>query len=282
MRPIISLLIAFLMAGTLTACGQGEPAPADAVPAPEPVPVEQVREDPFAAYFDLSGLSDETLDQARQVIDQESTQDGVTVHVSQTLGDGRSLYVAFDAIYPEQADPTEFPTVRLAKGAVDDPIQAEELPGLINSGINGAQTQENTMSYLAEFDFREPCLTGQEVSLLVEDPATGGVHMFTWTAENEGFFAQANLMDQTGRTVGSAALSSFLLTLELPRTDDWTHNQWTALAETLQLLDADGNPLQGFMNWQGGNGVFYAQFYSPIGPGAAATIQAENCTGTFQ
>ena len=69
MRPIISLLIAFLVAGTLTACGQGEPAPADAVPAPEPVPVEQVREDPFAAYFDLSGLSDETLDRARQVID---------------------------------------------------------------------------------------------------------------------------------------------------------------------------------------------------------------------
>ena len=282
MRSIISLLIAVLLAAALTACSQGEPAPADAVPAPEPVPVEQVREDPFAAYFDLSGLSDETLDQARQVIDQESTQDGVTVHVSQTLGDGRSLYVAFDAIYPEQADPTEFPTVRLAKGAVDDPIQAEELPGLINSGINGAQTQENTMSYLAEFDFREPCLTGQEISLLVEGSSMGSVHVFTWTAENEGFFAQADLVDQTGRTVGSAALSSFLLTLDLPEVDDKTHDQWSAFVETLHLLDASGNPLQELMGWQGGDGAFFAQFYSPIGPGAAATIQAENCTGTFQ
>ena len=89
-------------------------------------------------------------------------------------------------------------------------------------------------------------------------------------------------VDQTGRTVGSAALSSFLLTLDLPRTDDWTHNQWTALAEALQLLDADGNPLQGFMGWQGGNGVFYAQFYAPIGPGTVQTIQTENFTGTFQ
>ena len=282
MKPIISLLIAFLMAGTLTACGQGEPAPADAVPAPEPVPVEQVREDPFAAYFDLSGLSDETLDQARQVIDQESTQDWVTVHVSQTLGDSRSLYVAFDVTYPEKIDPTESLTVRLAKGAVDDPIQAEEIPGLINSGINGTQTQENTMSYLAEFDFREPCLTGQEVSLLVEGFSIGSVRMFTWTAENEGFLSQADLVDQTGRTVGSAALSSFLLTLELPEADDKTHDQWTAFVETLHLLDASGNPLQELMGWQGGDGAFFAQFYSPIGPGAVATIQAENCTGTFQ
>lgn len=280
MRTLMSLLIAFLMAGTLTACGQGGPAPSDTVPAPEPVPVEQVREDPFAAYFDLSGLTPDALDRVRQVIDQESTQDGVTVRVSQTLGDGRSLYVAFDVIYPETIDPTEFPTVRLAKG--DDPSQAEDLPGLIHSGVNGAQTQEDTMSYLAEFDFRTPCLTGQEVSLLVEGSSMGSVHVFTWTAENEGFFAQADLVDQTGRTVGSAALSSLLLTLELPRTNDWTHNQWTALAETLQLLDADGNPLQGFMGWQGGNGVFYAQFYSPIGPGAVQTIQAENFTGTFQ
>lgn len=282
MKPITSLLIALLLAVTLTACGGGKAAPAEATPAPEPPTADQVQADPFNAYFDLSGLSNETLDRSLQTIDQESTRDGVTVRVSQTLGDGRSLYVAFDVLYPEQADPTAFPTVRLAKGAVDDPSQSEELPGLINSGINGVQTQENAMSYLAEFDFREPCLTGQEVSLLVEDPATGGIHMFTWTAENEGFLAQADLMDQTGRTVGSAALSSLLLTLELPRTDDWTHNQWTALAETLQLLDADGNPLQGFMGWQGGNGVFYAQFYSPIGPGAVQTIQAENFTGTFQ
>lgn len=282
MRPIISLLIAFLMAGTLTACGGGGAAQEESVPAPEPPTADQVQADPFHAYFDLSGLSTETLNRALQTINQESTQDGVTVRVSQTLGDSRSLYVAFDVVYPEQADPTEFPTVQLAKGAVDDPSQAEEISGLINVGTNGAQTQENTMSYLAEFDFLSPCLTGQEVSLLVKDPATGSVYAFTWTVENEGFFAQADLVDQTGRTVGSAALSSFLLTLELPRTDDWTHNQWTALSEALQLLDADGNPLQGFMGWQGGNGVFYAQFYSPIGPGTVQTIQTENFTGTFQ
>lgn len=280
MRTLMSLLIAFLMAGTLTACGQGGPAPSDTVPAPEPVPVEQVREDPFAAYFDLSGLTPDALDRVRQVIDQESTQDGVTVRVSQTLGDGRSLYVAFDVIYPETIDPTEFPTVRLAKG--DDPSQAEDLPGLIHSGVNGAQTQEDTMSYLAEFDFRTPCLTGQEVSLLVEDSATGAVHSFTWTAENEGFFAQADLVDQTGRTVGSAALSSLLLTLELPEADDQTHDPWSAFAETIHLLDADGNPLQEFMSWQRSDLAFFGQFYTPIDSGAAATIQAGSLTGTFQ
>ncbi len=283
MRPIISLLIAVLLAAALTACGQEKPTPAEAVPAPDPAPIEQVREDPFSAYFDLSGLTPETLEQARQVIDQESVQDGITVHVSQTLGDGRSLYVAFTVTSSDAIDPAEPLTVRLVKGG--DPTQTEELPGRINSGINGTLTGESTMSYLAEFEFQDPCLTGQAVSLLVEGPSMKSIHTFTWTVENEGFFVQADLVDQAGHTVGSAALSPFLLTLELPAWNEKPQEEWTAFEESLHLLDADGKELhssQHLMGLQVGDGARFAQFYAPIAPDTAATIQAEGYTGTFQ
>ena len=135
------------------------------------------------------------------------------------------------------------------------------------------------MTYLAAFDFWEPTLTGQTVSLLIESPAGGRTYAFTWTPENEGFFAQASLTDQAGNTVGSAALSSFLLTLEIPGMDG---DQWFSLANTLALLGADGTALPASLGWDADGSRFFAQVYTPAAAGSVQTIQAGDYTGAFQ
>ena len=62
-RKALPLFLTLILTGGLTACGQADPK-TEAAPAPEPATLEQVQEDPFAAYFDLSGLTQETLDKA--------------------------------------------------------------------------------------------------------------------------------------------------------------------------------------------------------------------------
>lgn len=280
MKPVRLFVLSLALMGLLTACGGEEADPqSTAEPAPEPATTEAIQETPFDTYFDLSGLGQEALGRAMQTIDQESTLEDITVHVRQTLGDSRSLYIIFDVIYPGEADPAEYFTARLASGAVSDPSQAEDLPGQASSSVNGAQTQSDTMTYLAAFDFWEPTLTGQTVSLLIESPASGRTYAFTWTPENEGFFAQADLTDQTGNTVGSAALSPFLLTLEIPGMDG---DQWFSLANALSLLGADGTALPASLGWDADGNRFFAQVYTPAAAGSVQTIQAGDYTGTFQ
>lgn len=285
MRPIISLLIAVLLAAALTACGQGEPAPADAVPAPEPVPVEQVREDPFAAYFDLSGLNDETLDRARQVIDQESTQDGVTVRVKETLGDGQTLYIAFDLIYPEgtdlsdealaqAVDPTTYSYMELTLSEGADPTQA--IP-YVSKGQQALQSEDNTLSCLMNFQAKDGSLSGQDISLVISNEALGGSsHVVTWTVENQADSRQADLLDADGQRVGQAILTPFTLSIRL-------NSQGLDNApEQVRLLDSDGQVIEGNWACSGSDRDLDGSFYAPVEPSTVTTIQAGPFTGTFQ
>ena len=115
MKPVRLFVLSLALMGLLAACGGEEADPQSAAePAPEPATTEAIQETPFDPYFDLSGLDQEALDRAMQTIDQESTLEDITVHVRQTLGDSRSLYIIFDVIYPGEADPAEYFTARLA------------------------------------------------------------------------------------------------------------------------------------------------------------------------
>lgn len=274
MRPIIAGLTALLLAMTLTACGEracGDQSPEDPAPAQKPATADQVQEDPFSAYFDLSALQGEALDQARQVIDQTQTADGVTVHVTQTIGDSRSLCVAFDMTYPEAIDAPDGPTTQLTLGSVGGSSE----PGvLLDGGTSSAQTQETTLSCLAFFYYADPCLTGQEITLRLEEPRTGALLDFTWTAENTGFFSQADLVDETGAVVGSATLSPFFLSLDLPQdrapTGDFA----------VTLLNTQGEVLKTITGQQSG-AVLTMQLFAPLTENTVTTIQAESLTGTF-
>lgn len=280
MRQFSAFLLALLLALPLAACG-GDSQAEDIPPAQEPASVDQVQEDPLANYFDLSSLSDEALAQVRQDIGQTQTADGITVHLKQAVGDSRSLCVAFDVTYPEGTDTPPAFTAQLALGSSGDGSE----PGVrLDGGSSSVQTQGTTYACLADFYYAAPCLTGQEITLRLEDLGISAPLDFTWTVETTGFFAQADLMDESGSVVGTAALSPFFLSLDLPPElyqDYEGYETWEAFSWTIQLLDEAGNAQQNFMGWQGGESHFCAMLFCPLAEGTVTTIQADGLTGTF-
>lgn len=288
-RKALPLFLTLILTGGLTACGQADPK-TEAAPAPEPATLEQVQEDPFAAYFDLSGLTQETLDKARQVIGQESANEGVTVEVKQTIGDGQTLYIAFDLIYPqgtdlsdqalaEATDPSTYTIMdlTLAKGAVTDPAQAQEIP-YASRGCQALQSGDNTLSCIMDFQAKEGSLTGQEVSLIISNEALGGSnHVITWTVENQAVARQAELLAADGQGMGQAVLTPFALSIRLNSQGIDPNDP-----DQVRLLDADGQPIEGNWACSGGERQLDGTFYAPVEPSAVTSIQAGPFTGTFQ
>lgn len=277
MRQLSAFLLALLLAMTLTACGGGSQTE-DIPPAQEPATTDQVQEDPLAAYFDLSALSEEDLAQVSQDIDQTQTADGITVHVKQAVGDSRSLCVAFEVTCPEGTDTAPAFTAKLALGSSGN---GSEPGDRLDGSGSAVQTQGTTYACLADFYYAAPCLTGQEITLRLEDLGTGSPLDFTWTVETTGFFAQADLVDEAGAVVGTAALSPFLLNLDLPPETYQDYEDWEAFSWTVQLLDDRGDALQNFLGWQGSEARFSALLFCPLAEGAVTTIQADGLTGTF-
>lgn len=288
-RKALPLFLTLILTGGLTACGQGDPK-TEAAPAPEPATLEQVQEDPFAAYFDLSGLTQETLDKARQVIGQESANEGVTVEVKQTIGDGQTLYIAFDLIYPqgtdlsdqalaEATDPSTYTIMdlTLAKGAVTDPAQAQEIP-YASRGCQALQSGDNTLSCIMDFQAKEGSLTGQEVSLIISNEALrGSSHVITWTVENQAVARQAELLAADGQGMGQAVLTPFALSIRLNSQGIDPNDP-----DQVRLLDADGQPIEGNWACSGGERQLDGTLYAPVEPSAVTSIQAGPFTGTFQ
>lgn len=287
-RKALPLFLALILAGGLTACGQTEPK-AEAAPAPEPATLEQVQEDPFSAYFDLRGLTQETLDKARQVIGQESANEGVTVEVKQTIGDGQTLYIAFDLIYPqgtdlsdqalaEAVDPTTytFMDLTLAEGAVTDPAQAQEIP-YASRGCQALQSVDNTLSCIMDFRAKDGSLIGQEVSLIISNEALGdSSHVITWTVENQADTRRAELLDADGQGMGQAILTPFALSIRLNGQGIDPNDP-----DQVRLLDADGQPIQGNWACSGGEHELDGTFYAPVEPSAVTSIQAGAYSGQF-
>lgn len=277
MRQFSAFLLALLLVLPLAACG-GDSQAEDIASAPDLATTDQLQEDALSSYFDLSGLDDEALAQVRQDIDQTQTADGITVHLKQAVGDSRSLCVAFDVTYPEGTDTPPAFTAQLALGSSGDGSE----PGTqLDGSSSAAQTQGTTYACLADFYYAAPCLTGQEITLRLEDLGTAAPLDFTWTVETTGFFAQADLVDESGSVVGTASLSPFFLAMDLPPDVYQDYEDWEAFSWTVQLLDAAGNTQQDFMGWQGGESHFHAMLFSPLAEDTVTTIQADGLTGTF-
>lgn len=260
MRSGKLLLLALALMLGLTACGgSGEPSP-EAVPAPEIVTPEAILADPFAAYFDLSGLSQTTLDLSLQ--DLDLTQEGISV--TQTLCDGMLLYVAFDVTWPQGTDPAaEMVRAELTTGG-----------GAWYEGmVTWTQTSDATGSYIASF----PGSFQPSDALTLTIPVLGTDHVFNWTAEKVCPAQTADLTDSTGTVVGEAVLSPFSLrfTIDEAYVGGITHG------DTIRLLDGTDSPLPETWATSGDPSAAFLEFFVPMEPGQVMSLQAGPYTAHF-
>lgn len=276
-----SCLLAGLAVVALTSCGSQEtekPDDPSAAPAPEISSVEDIQAEPFAHYFDLSQLSQATLAEAVQDVQKTGTlhtdAGDITVQVSQTMGDGQcTLYVAMDAVYPDgmSPDPATWPSVALVKGAVTAQDQGTTLPADLS--VNVLQTQDNTISYLIGFSQLSEAITGEDVTLFVG--LENARVPLTWTVENHSQTQTADLLDNSGKTVGQAILTPFALSLHMTAWDE--HQETPALT----LLDKTGAPLPETWVTSGDLSNCFLSFFTPMELGTVQTVQVVSYTGSF-
>lgn len=287
-KRLLSLFLCLTLSSALCACGSSQPDdPETTEPGPEPPTPEAIQADHFSVYLDLSNLSDDILANAVQDIDQSSEDQGVTLSVSQTLGDGRTLYVAFEMTYPEgtelsdpniilSTDPTTYGAldVTLAQGAVTDPENITPAP-LYTRNLQTAQTDSNVISGILTVQTAEGSLTGQEISLVVHDLTVyETVHTISWTVENTGPCRETDLLDEAGNTVGTATLTPFSLLFHM-------QEDALSLIDQITLLDATGMQLD-TCAYGGDGGYIEGLFFVPIQPDSAATVNIGPYTGQFQ
>ncbi|MBR5534196.1 MAG: hypothetical protein IKU62_05060 [Ruminiclostridium sp.] len=263
MKKFLSLILCLGLMGLTAACGgSSEPDP-ESVPAPEIVDTETIRADPFAAYFDLSGLRQETLDGAIQEVNLDTTVGGITVQLLQTLSDGQNFYAAFDVNWPEGSDPSA--------EVVEASLTA------MMAGYYGEVTgsvADNTGSYIAAF--YNCCVPqGADLSLIV---SAGGQELtLSWTGDNVCQMQPVTLQDSEGTEVGFGNLTPF--SLQFIIYDSYIGG--IGHGDTIQLLDETGEPLPETWAISGDVSATFLEFFVPMELGTVKTLQVGPYTAHF-
>ncbi|MDY3015156.1 MAG: hypothetical protein SOR61_08280 [Evtepia sp.] len=278
-------LLCLLLALPLAACGQKEEEPTQEITKEQAVQPDEIKTptpaEPFQAYLDLSNLPPEDLASATQTLDQKTEAGGITCQLLQAIGDARTLHVAFTLTYPaDQAgaiDPTSL-TALLVLGEVKDPTTVQA-PAGISTVLQAAQTDETTISCTATFTCQEPQLEkGTVLSLVVEAPAGSGLfHTLTWTAENQGTFREAPLLDKSGKQVGDVVLSPFAMNLTFQEPSDLT-----PLLTAITLKDKEGKAIEAWQSARADSQQHILVFFSlPPAVEQVASVQAGDFSATF-
>lgn len=241
-----------------------------------------VPDDMLTRTLDVSALSQETLSDSLRTIDQTVTDPdaGVTLQISQTLGNSMTLYVSFTAQFPEGVDPEalDAPKALLAEGAVTDPADAKAMGSLFCMSQAEA-AGDGTLTCLVGFAFDREVFQGQEVSLVITGfPGTegsGGVDtslIFTWAPDNQGPIRYVDLINEEGQMVGTANFSSFSVNATLWDRSDSSDDPQT-LIQSIQLLDQKGDPIQVNPSSGGGGASAQKQFRTLVNVDQVSAIQ---------
>ena len=226
------------------------------------------------AGLNLESLSPEALAAALQTIDQTASDQGVEVHVRQTLGDAMTLYVAYTATFPAGTD-----LEGLAPGAVT--LSADGKTLIASSQISTWETldeDETTLVCVNSFGFDKEVVTpGTEVTFTIDGfqrdgtPVFVATHTFTWTVENEGTVKYVDIKDDQGSIKGTCNFSAFAMNATLW---DWQdhYDAPAAFLSSLQLLDESGQPIPTNASGSGSNNA-RKQCRIPVNLADVAAVQ---------
>lgn len=184
-----------------------------------------------------------------QNIDLQSSRDDVTVHVKQTLGDAKTLYIALDIILPGERDHRDAelesndsvapysitPRVcELVAGPVEYSDIKDLTPALIEhlyfskrimigdgSGVALVQTSitENTFSYLMYLSGDDKFFIPDTITLIIGDFSVSKddmeiasypeIHLISWTPTNDAPLVEKTITTKDNKIIGSVLLSPF-------------------------------------------------------------------------
>lgn len=277
----ILFCLALLAAFTLSACGRQPTVPEDAaVPMEGDGTPQYDADNPLANHLDRSNLTDETVSNATQNLNLEAEDSGVSAKLQQAMGGPNLLYLSLEVTYPDTVehlglmDHAPVFTLNGVGQATEDDSIAE-----IGSSW-GCDPDSTTITYLLTATSPQALLTpGQEVTLRMEEAATGADLSFSWTITNQTPCQTIPLQDAAGNTVGSAVLSPFALSASFEPTGE----DILDLMGGLVLLDRNGNqltPNEAAENFSTERQEIFFTFYSPVMVDQVSQVKIGTLSGT--
>lgn len=277
----ILFCLALLAAFALSACGTQTKAPENtAVPMDGDEAPQYDPSNPLANYLDHSNLDDETLSHATQSLDVTSESNGVTAKLQQAMGSANLLYLSLEVTYPDTVEHLGLmdhaPVFTL--NGVGQATEDNSIAGIGNSW--GCDPDSTTITYLLTAESPQALLTpGQEVTLRMEEAATGADLSFSWTITNQTPCQTISLQDAAGNAVGSAVLSPFALSASFEPTGE----DILDLMGGLVLLDRNGNqltPNESAENSSTDRQELFFIFYSPVMVDQVSQVKIGTLSGT--
>ena len=221
----------------------------------------------IAEYLSLDSAQANTLGNGIQNVDVTTKGNDFTLHVIQTLGNQRELYILYDVTF---ADSVKLPASEESwPGPHKDFQSADGQRPMTKSTKNEVISQEGrTLTYLGYVSWENETFPEGEMTFSVgdfsneEDPAVPTVTLtketlkVSWTPTNQGTLLQKDMTDQDGKKVGTMLLSSYSVSFQLteeiqvPDTDDG----WKA--HLCCLLDDQGKEV--YKHAASGGGAYWS------------------------
>lgn len=277
----ILFCLALLAAFTLSACGTQPTAPEDAaVPMDGNEAPQYDPSNPLANHLDRSNLTDETVSNATQNLNLEAEDSGVSAKLQQAMGGPNLLYLSLKVTYPDTVEHLGLmyhaPVFTL--NGVGQATEDNSIAGIGSSW--GCDPDSTTITYLLTAESPQALLTpGQEVTLRMEEAATGADLSFSWTITNQTPCQTISLQDAAGNAVGSAVLSPFALSASFEPTGEDILDLMCGLV----LLDRNGNqliPNESAENSRTERQELFFIFYSPVMVDQVSQVKIGTLSGT--
>lgn len=235
---------------------------------------------PLANHLDRSNLTDETVSNATQNLNLEAEDSGVSAKLQQAMGGPNLLYLSLEVTYPDTVEHLGLmdhaPVFTL--NGVGQATEDNSIAGIGSSW--GCDPDSTTITYLLTAESPQALLPpGQEVTLRMEEAATGADLSFSWTITNQTPCQTISLQDAAGNAVGSAVLSPFALSASFEPTGE----DILDLMGGLVLLDRNGNqltPNESAENSSTDRQELFFIFYSPVMVDQVSQVKIGTLSGT--
>lgn len=233
----------------------------------------------IAEYLSLDSEQANTLADGIQNVDVTTKGNDFTLHVIQTLGNQRELYILYDVTFADSVELPDSDEVQPGAGIFDFQSVEEARATTCSAKNEGIHQEGRTLTCIGYVNWENDTFPGGEMAFSVGEFFAGDQTLtqetlkVSWTPTNQGTLLQKDVMSQDGRNVGSMTISpysaSFLLTEEIPAQDA----NGLRVGPICRLLDEQGKDVRDNGGASGGGKYWSTSFGQYVDLSKVATVE---------